>query len=110
MLEALGLRNVEVVPRIIDLNTGIQITRQQFGNAYFDEVACRDGINRLDNYKKKWNSRDGRWSDEPSKSNGCSEGADAFRQWAQAKNGGLITMAGATPQSRGERPAPDWRL
>lgn len=28
--------------------------------------------------------------DQPDKSNGCSEGADALRQWAQAKDAGLL--------------------
>ena len=102
----------EVVPKITDLNTGIQITRSMFASAYFDEVACKEGVDRLDNYKKKWNARDGRWSDEPSKSNGASEGADSFRQWAQAKNAGNVTMAGNTRQGRTgfARSEPDWRL
>jgi hypothetical protein len=47
----------------------------------------------LENYKKRWNEMDGRWSDEPRKDH-TSEGADAFRQWAQAKARGMITPAG----------------
>lgn len=100
MFEKLGVRNIEIVPKITDLNTGIQMVRQHFPSAYFDDVGCKDLIHRLDNYSKKWNSRDGRWSDEPNKANGCSEGADAFRQWAQAKNAGNVTMAGTTQQGR----------
>ncbi len=108
MLNDLGLINTIIVPRITELNTGIQATRKHFASAYFDETGCKDGINRLDNYQKKWNQHDARWSDEPNKANGCSEGADAFRQWAQAKEGKLITMAGRTQQRRA-RNAPDWR-
>lgn len=102
----------EIVSKITDLNAGIQMVRACFATAYFDEVGCLDGIARLDNYKKRWNRADGRWSDEPSKANGCSEGADAFRQWAQAKKRGDVTMAGTTRQGKGgfERGAPDWRL
>lgn len=95
MLEDLGLRNIEIVPRISDINTGIQITRNAFPSAYFDEVGCKLGLSHLENYKKKWNDRDGRWSNEPRKDQ-TSEGADAFRQWAQAKEGGMITEAGTT--------------
>jgi hypothetical protein len=113
MLEDLlpGIR-FEIVPKITDLNTGIQMTRSAFSSVYFDRENCRDGISALDNYKKRWNRADGRWSDEPSKSNGASEGADAFRQWAQAKNAGNVTMDGRTRQGRSgfARPAPDWRL
>jgi hypothetical protein len=101
----------EIVSRITDLNAGIQMVRTAFPTAYFDQTMCVEGIAKLDGYKKKWNRADSRWSDEPSKANGCSEGADAFRQWAQVKNAGNLTMAGSTPQRRGfERPAPDWRM
>ena len=95
MMEDLGLRNIEIVPVISDINTGINITRAEFASAYFDEVGCKQGFAHLENYKKRWNERDARWSDEPRK-DGTSEGADAFRQWAQAKSLGLITLAGST--------------
>ena len=104
MLEDLGLRNVEIVSKISDLETGILITKKNFPMAYFDEVTCKDGINRLDNYKRKWNAKDGRWGTEPNKANGCSEGADAFRQWAQAQEAGDVTMAGRTRLIRTDRP------
>lgn len=93
MLEALGLRNIEIVPVISDINTGINITRAEFATAYFDEVGTKQGFAHLENYKKRWNDKDGRWSDEPRKDQ-TSEGADAFRQWAQAKSSGMITLAG----------------
>ncbi len=95
MLEALGLRNIEIVPVISDINTGINITRDNVPTAYFDEVGCKQGFAHLESYKKRWNERDGRWSDEPRKDH-TSEGADAFRQWAQAKALGLVTAAGNT--------------
>ena len=104
MLADLGLRGIEKIDRIPDLNTGIQMTKKNFPTAYFDEEGCKDGINRLDNYKRKWNAADSRWSDEPNKANGCSEGADAFRQWAQAKEAGKVTMAGKTRLMRTDRP------
>jgi hypothetical protein len=94
MLEGLGLRNIEIVPVISDINTGINITRSHFPTAYFDENGCKLGFAHLENYKKKWNERDGRWSDEPRKDK-TSEGCDAFRQWAQAKELGMITPAGS---------------
>lgn len=93
MLEDLGLRNIEIVPVISDINTGINITRAAFATAYFDEEGCKLGFSHLENYKKRWNDKDGRWSDEPRKDH-TSEGADAFRQWAQAKSLGLVTLAG----------------
>lgn len=100
MLNDLGLQNIEIVPKITDLATGIQITRANFPKVYIDPVTCELGVNRLDNYKKRWNTRDKRWSDEPDKSNGCSEAADAFRQWAQAENAGNVTIGVKTPLIR----------
>ncbi len=102
----------EIVPKITDLNTGIQMARNSLAGSWFDVEKCKEGIDRLDRYQKRWNRVDGRYSDEPSKSNGASEGADAYRQFAQAMSAGNVTMAGSTRQGRSgfARPAPDWRL
>ena len=101
----------EIVPKVTDLNAGIQTLRAEMASAYLDVESCKQGIDRLDRYTKRWSTRDGRYIDEPNKSNGCSEAADALRQWAQAKMAGNVTMAGATRQGRGlTREAPDWRL
>lgn len=109
MLEDLGITNIEIVPRITELNAGIQITRKHFPSAYFDEVDCKDGLIRLENYKRKFNRAMGRYGDDPRKDDGNSEGADAFRQWAQVKEAGNLTMVGSTRQ-RVSRAVPDWRM
>jgi hypothetical protein len=108
MLQALGLRNTVIVPVITDLNTGIQMVRKHIKGAYFDEVMTKDGVNRLDNYKKRYSTKDNRYIDEPNKTNGCSEGADAFRQFAQAKEAGMIALAGSSSDYSAP-PPPDWR-
>jgi hypothetical protein len=107
MLTDLGLVNTVIVPVITELNTGIQITRKHFPSAWFDDEGCKcgkeSGIKRLDNYRKRYNKTDNRWIDEPNKANGCSEAADAFRQWAQAKESGMVTLAGSIkPRERGK--------
>lgn len=91
MLKDLGLRNTKIVPVTPDLQVGIQQTREAFPSAWFDIEGCKLGIQRLDNYKKKWNERDGRFTSEPVKDINT-EGADAFRQWAQAKAAGLLNV------------------
>ncbi|MFG0381090.1 terminase [Pseudomonas sp. zbq_18] len=97
-----------VVPRISALMTGIQQTRKHMKGAFIDEQGCATGIKRLDGYKKKFNRAESRYlDDEPNKANGCSEGADAFRQWAQAKELGMIGNNSA--QTYTESPPPDWR-
>lgn len=109
MLQALlpGERFV-VVPRITELITGIQQTRKHLKGAYFDDARAKQGIERIEGYKKKFSRADNRFTDEPNKANGCSEGADALRQWAQAKELGLM---GAAQFKKYEEPPPtDWRL
>lgn len=90
MMEDLGLRNIEIVPPVSDISTGIQITRNAFPVIYFEETGCAPGIIRLDNYKKKWNTQQGRYIDVPEKADGNSEGADALRQFAQVLAEGPI--------------------
>jgi hypothetical protein len=86
MLEKLGLVNIVLVPRVDDINHGIQATRDKFASCWFDETKCKAGISHLDQYKKKWNMTTGRFMDIPLHDI-HSEGADAFRQFAQGYNG-----------------------
>lgn len=99
-----------IVPRISYLMDGIQQTRACMRNYYFDQTNCKLGIDRLDGYKKRWNNTESRYVDQPDKSNGCSEGADALRQHAQAKMAGLIVSSTKTAGSDYEEDNDnDWR-
>ena len=79
-----------VVPVITELMTGIYATRKHLKGAFFDLDGTKQGIERIANYRKKYSQTQARYLDDPDKSNGCSEGADALRQWAQAKENGLL--------------------
>jgi hypothetical protein len=80
-LERLGLRNVDIVPRIPEKQMSIQAARDWFGNCWFDEEACKDGIIHLESYKRKWNTATGAWTSEPLHDE-HSEAADAYQQGA----------------------------
>lgn len=82
MLVQLGLKNIEIVPRVGDVSHGIQATRNSLAMCWFDEVECKEGILHLDSYKKTWSTTLGRFTDKP-RHDVHSEGADAFRQFAQ---------------------------
>ena len=97
-----------IVPVITQLITGIQATRKHLKGAYFDETACDKGIKRIEGYRKRFNRTEGRYTSDPDKANGCSEGADALRQWAQAKELGMVGSA-SKQQTYDEPPPPDWR-
>lgn len=75
-----------IVPRVADLNIGIQQTRDKFDNCWFDAEGCAEGFAALENYHKKWSEEqqvytrhDHDWS---------SNYADAFRQFGQVKKSG----------------------
>lgn len=73
---------VRIVPRVQQLQMGINAARSSIAECYFHEVQCASGIECLENYRKKWNEAIGNWSDEPVHDK-YSHGADAFRQFAQ---------------------------
>lgn len=98
-----------IVPRITELINGIQQTRKHLKGAYFDATRCKRGIERIEGYCKKFNRAESRFIDEPNKANGCSEGADALRQYAQAKELGMLGNTGVQKPSR-PPPPPDWRM
>lgn len=98
-----------IVPRITELINGIQQTRKHLKTAYFDAERCKLGITRLEGYRKRFSRSDNRFTDQPDKSNGCSEAADAFRQHAQAKELGMVGNFGKQTTYQ-EAEAPDWRL
>lgn len=91
----------DIVPRVHDFQAGIEITRNRFSEAWFDEVGCKEGLIHLQLYHKRFNTRLGTFIDEPEKYDGHSEAADAFRQWAQ----GFTPLHATEKQRRGGRRA-----
>lgn len=92
MLENLNLQNIQIVPVVSELQHGIQKTRDSFSSCWFDEQRCAEGITHLQMYRKRWNTTTGNWSQEPLK-DVHTEGADAFRQFAQ----GFVVDDGILP-------------
>lgn len=90
----------EIVPRIEDINWGIQQTRDVFPLLWFDETKCHAGIEHLELYRRRWNATQSTWMDQPDKTAGHSEAADALRQLAQAYAGGLINITRQTVRRR----------
>ena len=88
-LHKVGILDTVIVPRVQEKNTAIQLVRSQFSQAVIHEVECAAGLKHLEQYGKKWNGTLGVWADEP-RHDTHSNCADAFMQWAQALNGGLL--------------------
>ena len=81
IIEDLGFE-VEVVKRS-SIQSGIDRVREIFTKCYFDEVTCAEGIDCLENYRKKVNPRNNEFMETPCHDE-FSHGADAFRYLAQA--------------------------
>jgi hypothetical protein len=82
ILEELGARDVRIVPRVADVRDGIELARRVLPECEFDAEGCAEGIACLDSYSYEWNSDQGAWSGRP-RHDRYSNGADAFRQFAQ---------------------------
>jgi hypothetical protein len=75
-----------VVPRVDYIGNGIQMVREKFTSAWFDEEGCKEGIEHLALYRKRWNARAAMFAEEPEYPSPHREAADAIRQWAQGFN------------------------
>lgn len=83
ILEGLKVKNVEIVTRVSDLATGIDLTRTAMVKSVrMDAEHCVEGVRCLDSYQYEWDEKRGQWREKPLH-NWASNGADAFRQWAQ---------------------------
>lgn len=90
VLEDMKIGKVEVVPRILNLTDGIEMTRQMMARCKFDKTLCgedpigsgRGGLPALRAYRRVLDEKSQLWSDKPIKS-WANHGADAIRQCAQ---------------------------
>lgn len=76
----LGIK-FDVVPRVLVKADSIEAARRMISLSWFDSEHCSLGVERLDNYRKKWNKALGQFSAEPEhkKPSHC---ADALQQGA----------------------------
>jgi hypothetical protein len=76
--QAAGLALRGIVLENHDLKDGIRLVRTTLPKCWFDQNKCKEGIQALENYKKKWSPSLGGWTSEPVHDD-ASHGADAFR-------------------------------
>ena len=93
--------NFDVVPPVEELIHGITAVRNLFSQMWFDESQCKDGLNHLALYRKRFVRTTQTYADEPVKFDGHSEAADALRQFAQVfDNLNPTVRAGQRPRRR----------
>lgn len=76
----LGCRRVRVIPRVGTKMEGINAARMIMPKCYFDRASCLFGIKALQNYQKKFDSKNNVFADSPLH-NWASNAADAFQQF-----------------------------
>ena len=81
-----GLNPITVVPRIRNINDGIEQVRRVFDSCYFDEEGCEIGLRALSGYEWTWDDVHKTTRKTPAH-NWASNGADAFRMFAQGYRG-----------------------
>lgn len=87
-------QSFEIVPRVSRTIAGIQATRGAMARAMWCEEGTAQGLERLANYRKRWDPVRMCWSDEPMHDD-ASHGADAIRQWGQLVEAGETFSGGA---------------
>jgi hypothetical protein len=76
-----GIRFV-IAPRAPNKVDDIEAARNFLSICVFDKEMCSTGIDRLDNYRWKWDAVRAQWMDEPLK-DGNDHGSDAFQVLAK---------------------------
>lgn len=111
MFEEAGIRPIEVLPRIPDKRSSINMLREVLPNCMFDNEECARTIECLDNYSKEWNDKIGDWRDTPLKSP-FNHGADTMQQFAMAshmlKNFSATSVGGSQKKRKTARQG-GWR-
>ncbi len=80
--DMLPAHRFDVVPRTDSLVSAINQTRAIIPSCYFDEDKCADGVAAMEAYRREYDEKLGDFKPEPLH-DWASNGADAFRQFAQ---------------------------
>jgi phage terminase large subunit len=80
--EGLGLNNMRIVPNL-EIQDGIQAARIALRRCWFDEEACRDGLEALRQYQREFDEDKKAFRERP-RHDWTSHSSDAFRMLAVA--------------------------
>lgn len=79
-----GLKNITTVPRVREIETGIEATRQILKQCWFDKERCKQGLHALKSYRYEYDDKLKCYKRDKPLHDWASNGSDAFRQFAQA--------------------------
>jgi hypothetical protein len=98
-LEEAGLRNTMIVPRCVEIWTGINAAAELLPRCYFDKERCGKLVESLEAYHTREDRKTGHETSQPVH-DWSSHDADAFRQIAEAMEAGLIKNGPQPPPAR----------
>lgn len=98
-LEKAGLHNIRVIPRCIEVWTGINKTRELMPRMLFHATRCGRLVDACDAYRMRPSSIDGHLTDVPVH-DWSSHGCDALRQLGEGMAAGLIKDGPEPPPAR----------
>jgi hypothetical protein len=90
-LRSLGLKRTRIVPRQ-SIEDGINAVRVMLRKCWIDAGNCERGIKALENYERKWDSKNKMFIQKPLH-NWASNGADGFRTLAMGLNEERASMS-----------------
>jgi hypothetical protein len=86
-----------IVPRVQNVQHGIDQTRLLLARSKFDAAATKEGVEHIESYSREWNTKLQVWHDHP-RHDEHSHGADAFRQRAQIAGAARLAPVKASPR------------
>lgn len=83
LAEQAGIKPITIVPRAASRADDIRnYCKPKLPMCVFDESNCAKGVERLDDYRKRWDAVNAMWLNEPQHDE-ASHGADGFRTFAK---------------------------
>ncbi len=115
--QGLKLKPARCVPRILNINDGIEMARQALASSYFDKERCDEGIKCLERYRYEYDEKHEVYKAKPLH-NWASHGADAYRGFAQGYKVGRYSHRppeddnplSRASRSRARKDEADWRV
>lgn len=98
VLQDAGLRPIQTVPKVRNLQDGIELTRRMFDQCWFDEEGCELGLRALYGYEWLYDELHKTTRSTPAP-NWARHGADAFRQFAQGFRNPTATWSAQLAQA-----------
>ena len=95
MLESngIGVGQTEIIPKIGNVQTRIDQTREILPLCFFHQENCKKGIEKLNLYRRKYDRTTGKYGERPEhdENSHCADAFGTMAQWLNGKGSGYIS-------------------